>query len=92
MNVHQSLGVSRDVVVKDGNLFFSLCRAVDPILFTALNDVTSQQTNETEEIVKLITKLLNFCATYHNVSVIYTASDKVLFIDYDVSYLSLSKS
>ena len=75
-----------------GVYFFSLCRAVDPILFTTLNDVTSQQTNETEEIAKLITKLLNFCATYPNVSVIYTASDKVLFIDYDVSYLSLSKS
>ena len=75
-----------------GVYFFPLCRTVDPILFSTLNDVTSQQINETEEIVKLITKLLHFCATYPNVSVIYTASDKVLFIDYDVSYLSLSKA
>ena len=39
-----------------------------------------------------ITKLLKCCATYHNASIVYKASDVVLHVYYDESYLSLFKS
>ena len=67
-------------------------RAVDTILLTTLNDIATQQSKGTIETSKSITKLLNFCATYPNASIIFCASDMVLHVDSDASYLSLSKA
>ena len=67
-------------------------RAVDTILLTTLNDIATQQSKCTMKTAQNITKLLNFCATYPNASVIFRASDMVLHVDSDASYLSLSKA
>ena len=67
-------------------------RAVDTILSTTLNDIATQQSKGTIEIAQSITKLLIFCATYQNASIIFCASDMILHVHLDASYLSVSKA
>ena len=73
-------------------ILFYYARAVDTILLTTLNNIATQQSKSTIETAKGITKLLNFCETYTNSSIIFCASDIILHVDSDASYLSLSKA
>jgi hypothetical protein len=67
-------------------------RAIDPTMLVALGSIATQQAKGTEQTMKALTTLLNYCATHPNATVRYTASDMVLWTDSDASYLSVPKA
>jgi hypothetical protein len=71
-------------------LFYA--RMVDNTLLVDLNILSSQQSNATDATMTKLTTLLNYCATYPDAIIRYKASDMILHIVSDASYLSASES
>ena len=71
-------------------LYYSI--AVDPTMLTALGYITSQQSKGTEKIYANTLWLLNYADTHPNSKIRYTASDIILYIHSDASYLSEPQS
>ena len=67
-------------------------RICDPLLLTSLNDLSTEQTNATTITAKKVTRMLNYCATYPDNKLRYYASDMVLYVHSDGSYLSAPKA
>jgi hypothetical protein len=63
-------------------------RAVDPTMLCDTNRLGSQQANPTEKTYDASQHILNYAATYPVVETIYRASDMILRITSDGSYLS----
>lgn len=63
-------------------------RAVDSTMLAAIGTLASQQANGTEAAMRALTQLLNYCATHPDATVRFTASDMVLHVESDASYLS----
>jgi hypothetical protein len=63
-------------------------RAVDNTMLVALSTLAAAQTKGTEQTAEACTKLLNYAATHPNAVVRYKASDMILHIHSDASYLS----
>ena len=66
-------------------------RAVDMTTLTALNDIGSQQANPTQNTTRLANHLLDYLATHPNATLRFYASDMILNVHSDASYLSVSK-
>jgi hypothetical protein len=73
-----------------GTLLF-YARAVDNTMLTAIGAIATQQSQGTQETMKAVVQLLNYCATHPNAVVRFHASDMVLWIESDASYLSEPK-
>jgi hypothetical protein len=73
-------------------VFLFLARAVKGGLLPALSSLVSQQANPTEKTMGLCKQFLDFTATQEDAVLTYQASDMVLSIHSDVSYLSEPKS
>ena len=71
-------------------LFYA--RMVDNTLLVDLNTLSSQQSYATHTTMTKLTTLLNYCATYPDAIIRYRASDMILHIVSDASYLSASGS
>jgi hypothetical protein len=71
-------------------LFYA--RAVDSTMLVALSSLASAQAQGTEATALAATRLLNYAATNPNAVLRFHASDMVLHIDSDASYLSEPKS
>ena len=67
-------------------------RAIDNTILTAVGSIATQQANGTAATMKAITHLLNYCATHPEATVRFIASDMVLWVDSDASYLSENKA
>eukprot|EP00957_Ditylum_brightwellii_P196390 14963478-Ditylum_brightwellii.AAC.1 len=67
-------------------LFYA--QAVDPTRLLALNAIATQQEHPTSKTTEAITKLLNYAVTHPDAILRYHASDMVLHIHSDASYLS----
>jgi len=67
-------------------------RAVDSTMVTAIGEIATQQAKGTQATMKAITQLLNYAATNPDAEVRFIASDMVLWIDSDSSYLSVPKA
>jgi hypothetical protein len=63
-------------------------RAVDPTLIMQTNVLASKQSNATEVTADKVIKLLNYCNTHPETKMRYHASDMILHIHSDASYLS----
>jgi alpha-D-ribose 1-methylphosphonate 5-triphosphate synthase subunit PhnI len=63
-------------------------RAVDPTLIMPTNVLASEQSNATEVTADKVIKLLNYCNTHPEIKIPYHASDMILHIHSDASYLS----
>jgi hypothetical protein len=63
-------------------------RAVDPTLIMPINVLASEQSNATEVTADKVIKLLNYCNTHPETKIRYHASDMILHIHSDASYLS----
>ena len=63
-------------------------RAIDNNLLMSLNTVASQQSKATEHTKMLVEHLLKYCPTYPNAVLTYHASDMLLHIHTDASFLS----
>lgn len=67
-------------------LFYARC--VNNTMLPALNAIAMTQAKATETVAKRVAHLLNYAATNPNATVRYHASDMVLHIHADASYLS----
>jgi hypothetical protein len=83
-------GVLRLQQITGKFLYYS--RAVDPTMNTALSSLASQQAKGTEQTARDAVKFLNYCATHPDAKLRYHASDMILKIHSDASYLSESKA
>jgi hypothetical protein len=64
-------------------------RAVDPTVLMPLNDIATEQTKATEKTQAATNKMLDYLATHPDATIRYHASDMVLYIHSDASYLSV---
>ena len=62
--------------------------AIDPTLLVALNTLALQQAAATQATAKAIDQLLNYCATHPDATIRFHASDMVLWMHSDASYLT----
>ena len=67
-------------------LYYSI--AVDSTMLTALGSISAQQSKGTEKKYADTLWLLNYAATHPKAKIRYTASDMILYIYSDASYLS----
>ncbi|GAX19836.1 hypothetical protein FisN_11Lu298 [Fistulifera solaris] len=74
-----------------GTLLYYAC-AVDCSLLPAVGTLATQQAHATEHTVEAITQLLNYCATHPDATIRFQASDMILHIESDASYLSETKA
>jgi hypothetical protein len=64
--------------------------AVDPTVLMPLNDIKTEQTKATEKTRAAMNQMLDYLATHPDATIRYHASDMILHIHSDVSYLSVS--
>jgi hypothetical protein len=67
-------------------------RAVDPTVLMPLNDIATEQTKMTEKTQAATNQLLDYLATHPDATIRYHASDMILHIHSDASYLSVSNA
>jgi hypothetical protein len=67
-------------------------RAVEPAVSIPLNDIATEQTKANEKTQAATNKLLVYLATHPDATIRYHASDMILHIHSDSSYLSVSNS
>jgi hypothetical protein len=67
-------------------------RAVDTTVLMPLNDIATEKTKATEKMQAATNQLLDYLATHPDVTVRYHASDMILHIHSDASYLSVSNA
>jgi hypothetical protein len=63
-------------------------RAVDPTLAVALAAISARQANGTHTVAAAVRQLLDYVATHPNPAIRYVASDMILTLHTDDSYLS----
>jgi hypothetical protein len=67
-------------------------RAVDPTVLMPLNDIATEQTKATEKTQAATNQLLDYLETHPDATIRYHASDIILHIHSDASYLSASNA
>jgi hypothetical protein len=67
-------------------------RAVDSTMLVAIGDLATQQTSGTKTTMERLNQLLNYAASNPNATIRFTASDMILAIESDASYLSVTKA
>jgi hypothetical protein len=67
-------------------------RAVDPTVFVSLNEIDTEQTKATEKTQAAINQMLDYLETDPDATIRYHASDMILNIHSDASYLSVSNA
>jgi hypothetical protein len=67
-------------------------RAVDPTALMPLNDIATEQTKATEKTQAATNQLLDYLATHPDATIRCHASDMILHIHSDASYLSVSNA
>ena len=72
--------------------FLFYARAVDSTMLPALGTLAQAQTRGTTATMEAATQLLNYAATHPDAQVTYHASDMILHIHSDASYLSEEKA
>ena len=75
-----------------GTLLF-YARAIDSTMLTAIGELAIEQSQATKSTMdKLSQLLLNYCAAHHpDATIRFTASDMILAVESDASYLSVMK-
>jgi hypothetical protein len=66
--------------------------AVDPTLIMPINLMASERSNTTEETADKVIKLLNYCNTHPEEKILHRASDMILHIHSDASFISESEA
>ena len=67
-------------------------RAIDDSILPALSSIASEQTTATENTMKRVTHLLDYLATHPDATIMFRASDMILNVHSDASYLSEKKA
>jgi len=66
-------------------------QAINPTLLTALGTLTTQQAQGTQATMEALTQLLNYCAMHPDACIHYHASNIILWVHSNASYLSAPK-
>ena len=74
-----------------GSLLYYV-RAVDSTILPALNQISRQQANPTQQTLAKCHQLLDYYNTYKNTSVCFHASDMILEVDSDAAYLVMPQA
>jgi hypothetical protein len=72
--------------------FLYYARAVDPTILMALSEISSQQAAPTENTMKRVNQFLDYMWTDLDAVIQYRASDMILNVHSDASYLSTPKA
>jgi hypothetical protein len=72
--------------------FLYYSRAVDSTMLTALSSITATQAKLTEETMENIKSFLDYAASHQDAILTYQASDMVLIVHSNASYLSEPKA
>ncbi len=72
--------------------FLYYAQAVDPTIFMALSEISSQQSAPTENTMKWVNQFLDYMWTHPDAIIRYLASDMILNVNSDASYLSAPKA
>jgi hypothetical protein len=67
-------------------------RAVDPTVLMPLNDIATEKTKATEKTQAAKTQLFDYLATHLDATIRYHASDMILHLHSNASYLSVSNA
>jgi hypothetical protein len=67
-------------------------RAVDPTVLMLLNDIATEQTKATEKSQTATNQILDYLATHPDATIRYHASNMILHIHSNASYLSVSNA
>jgi hypothetical protein len=67
-------------------------RAVDPTVLMPLNDIATEQTKAAEKNQAATNQMLDYLSTHPDATIRYHASDMILHIHSDASYLSVSNA
>jgi hypothetical protein len=67
-------------------------RAVNPTVLMPINDIATEQTKATAKTQAATNQLLDYLATHPDATIRYHASDMILHIHIDASYLSVSNA
>ena len=67
-------------------------RAVDPTILVTISSLSTQQAKPTQRTMTAVNHLLDYCATHPNAVSQFHASDMVLHVESDASYLSEAKA
>jgi hypothetical protein len=73
-------------------VFLYYGRAIDSTLLVALGTLAANQTKATTNTMKAARQLLDYVATHPNATIRYNASDMILHVHSDASYLSESQA
>ena len=63
-------------------------RAVDPTMAATMSSIASRQSSATEKLEEEVKQFLDYCATHPNAGVRFVASDMIMALHSDASYLS----
>ena len=72
--------------------FLYYARAVDPTILMALSAIAAQQSAPTEETLTRVNQFLDYMWTHPDAKIRYRASDMILNVHSDASYLSAPKA
>jgi hypothetical protein len=72
--------------------FLYYARAVDPTILMALSTIAAQQSAPTEETLARVNQFLDYMWTHPDAKITYRASDMILNVHSDASYLSAPKA
>jgi hypothetical protein len=72
--------------------FLYYAQAVDPTILMQLNEIATEQTKSTGKTQAATNQLLYYLATHPDATIRYHASDMILHIHSDASYLSVSNA
>jgi hypothetical protein len=67
-------------------------KAVDPTVLMPLNDIATEQTRATKKMQTATNQMLDYLATHPDATIRYHASNMILHIHSDASYLSVSNA
>ena len=71
-----------------GTLLF-YARAMDSTMLTAIGELATEQSQATKSTMDKLSQLLNYCAAHPDATVRFKASDMILAVESDASYLSV---
>ncbi len=72
--------------------FLYYAQAVDPTILMALSEIALQQATPTENTMELVNQFLDYMWTHQDAIIRYHASDMILNVHSDASYLSAPKA
>ena len=79
-------------VLKTTGVLLYHTQSLNSLLLAALNTLGTENASATKNTIIALTQLLDYCATYPNSTLRFVASDTVLRIHSDASYISVTKT